>query len=204
MPRVAFDRSGGIGIAERERPAVVHHSAHETIEAATTRGDVHTEFDVDRVFNPTSLRAPEPRNGFHQRWVADGTNPNADRSEQRNWFAKKQAGYSPRDPDTVPQRERHLYPSQKLGDGQTCIRIANQVLCEIPLHVFRARNMAVRDKIDQQSSSVPDSSRVARDRGFRGASPMEVVDQSRTVRGRMLPNGERGPALSDADIRDII
>jgi hypothetical protein len=203
MPRVEYERqpfaSGGFQPSMRERPGTLHHSMHESREAEFTRqDDIHPEIDIERVFNPTSLRAPAPRNGYAQRWVADGTNPTADRSEQRNWFSKKQAGWSPRDPDTVPKHERHLYPGQKLGDHQMAIRIANQVLCEIPLEILRRRDVAVRQVIDKQSSSVPDSARMVRERGHRGASPMEVVDQTRSIRGRVAP------ALADADIRDIL
>jgi hypothetical protein len=39
---------------------------------------------------------------------------------------------------------------------------------------------------------------MVRERGHRGASPMEVVDQTRSIRGRVAP------ALADADIRDIL
>jgi hypothetical protein len=177
----------------------LHHSTHEDREAEFTRPEeLHPEIDVDRLLNQTSLRAPKPRNGYAQRWVADGTNPNADRSEQRNWWAKKQAGWSVRDPETVPRHERHLYPSAALGDHQMAVRIANQVLCEIPLEILRRRDAAVRQVIDKQSSSVPDSARMVRERGHRGASPMEVIDQTRSIRGRVAP------ALADADVRDII
>lgn len=184
-----YDRVGSIGLAERERPAVVHHSVHETREAEYERQDLHAEFDVSDVMNPTSLRAPPPRSGYVQRWVADGTNPNADRSEARNWFAKHRAGWAARDPETVPRQLRHLYPSTKLhGENGSAIRIANQVLCEMPERLFAERQKAVRDIIDRQNSTMPQSMKELREKTPRGVQPLEVQDVTRSVRGRVAPS----------------
>ena len=67
-----------------------------------------------------------------ERWIADGTNPQSTRYEQKNWFNKKRTGWAVRDPETVPPQLRHIFPSEKLSDGAACIRVAGMVLCELP------------------------------------------------------------------------
>jgi hypothetical protein len=178
----------GIRIAERERPATLHHAMRATREADETRIDQHQSFDVDNVFNPTSLRAPPARNGFVQRWVSDGTNPTSDRAEQRNWFNKKRAGWQIRDPETIPQQLRHIFPSAKLHDGQACVRVAGMVLCELPMNVARERRHAVDNRIRHLSSAIPESLEELRKRERAGVGPLQIGDQSTTFRGRRAPN----------------
>jgi hypothetical protein len=169
---------------QRERPPIMHHSVHATREAEADRVDLHPEFDANRTFNPTSLEAPPPRAGFAQRWITDATGPNATKSEKRNWFAKQRQGWSLRDPESVPPALRHLYPSSKLSDGQIAIAVAGMVLGEIPLNVANERRLAVNDRIQHLSKSVPESTQELAARARRGVGPLEVVDHVNTYRGR--------------------
>ena len=169
---------------QRERPPVVRSSAHVTREAAETRVDLHPEVNVDLAFNPTSLRAPEPRKGFRQRWVADGTSDKADTTAQRNWFAKRRMGWEIRDPETVPPGLRHLYPSHKLSDGAVAIRIAGMVLCEMPERVGEQYGRAVQDKVNEQSRAVPQSLEELRRRERVGVGDLEIGDSRQSYRGR--------------------
>ncbi len=178
------DQEAGIRPEQRERPQMAHHSVHTTREAEETRVDIRQEFNADHAFNPTSLKAPPPRAGFKQRWVTDGTNPMAEKSEQRNWFAKRRMGWQVRHPETVPEVLRDLYPSSKLTDGTDAIRIAGSVLCEMPIQVARQYRDAVQDRIQHQSKAIPESTEELRRRERAGVGPLEVTDQSSTYRGR--------------------
>jgi hypothetical protein len=171
--------------SQRERPHIVHHSVHETREAQMTRlEDVHPEFDVNKTFNPTSLDAPPPRAGYTQRWITDATQPNATKSEKRNWFSKQRQGWSLRDPETVPMQLRHLYPAVKLGDGQAAIAVAGMVLGEMPTKVAIQRQLAVGDRIKHLTKAVPESLEELERKGRRGVGPLQVQDDARSFRGR--------------------
>ncbi len=170
--------------SERERPPIVRHSMHVTREALETRVDVHPEFDADRTFNPTSLVAPPPRNGFAQRWITDPYSQHATKTEKRNWFSKQRQGYALRDPATVPPDLRHLYPSTKLADGSVAIAVADSLLAEIPVRVAEQRRLAVNDRIKALSSKIPESTQELMRRGEGRFGPVEADDQHRTYRGR--------------------
>lgn len=177
---------------ERERPPIQHGSVHISREAAETRVDAHPQINPSHVFNPTSLEAPPPRSGFKQRWVADGTNPVSDKSEQRNWFSKMRMGWQIRDPETVPPQLRYLYPSTKLHDGQTAVRIAGMVLCEMPIQVAREYSEAIKDRIQHQKRAVPDAlNEKLKNIRAREQNPaigeLEVQDAQRSWRGRRAP-----------------
>lgn len=175
----------GIRVAERERPATLHHAVHTSREAAETRVDKHAEFNANRVLANTYLEAPPPRPGFKQRWIKDGSHDAADDTAQRNWWLKKRQGWQVRDPETVPEELRHLYPSTHLGSGQDAIRVASQVLCEMPVNVMHQRSMAIRDLIARQNSSVSaTASDDLRKKPLRGARPMEVDESVHAARGQ--------------------
>ena len=193
--RAAFDTrtatpvSAPLRTVERERPSLVHAGVHTTREAEETRIDMHPEFDADLHFNPTSLKAPPPRPGYAQRWVADGTDPTAHHSVQRNWFSKTRQGFAPRLPETIPPGLKHLYPSMKLAGGQDAVRIAGMVLCEIPIEVARARRMAINDKIKEASASIPTGLANLNKRAQEaGLSPLQVGDKHQSYRGRPAPS----------------
>lgn len=174
----------GIRNIERERPQVVHHAVHATREAVETRVDLHHEFDANRVLNNTYLEAPPPRPGFRQRWVTDGTKPDADNTAQRNWWMKKRHGWDIRDPETVPPDLRHLYPSQRLTSGQDAIRVAGQVLCEMPVQVMQQRTLAVRDLIARQNQAVaPSAEELRKSSKFANVTPMQVEEKVYGARG---------------------
>lgn len=170
---------------QRERSPIVHHSVHETREAEVTRmEDVHPEYDASRTFNPTSLEAPPPRPGMVQRWITDATQPNATKSEKRNWFAKQRQGWQLRDPDTVPANLRHLYPSAKLADGQTAIQVAGMVLGEMSVNQAEQRRLAVNDRIQHLTAAIPESTQELTRRGEGRFGPVQQQDDHRSYRGR--------------------
>lgn len=171
----------GIRIAQRERPATLHHSPHVDREAAEARVPKHAEFNANRVVNPTYLEAPPARHGYKQRWIRDGS---GDDSEfQKEWWRKKRMGWQVRDPATVPPELRELYPSAKLSSGQDAIRVAHQVLCEIPIAVIGEKEAAVRDLINRQNQSVPPSTDELRKNPRAGVGPIQVNDEVHSARG---------------------
>ncbi len=174
----------GIRIAERERPSTLHHSPHVDREAAETRVDKHAEFSANKVLAQTYLEAPPPRNGYRQRWIKDGSAETSDDTAQRNWWMKKRQGWAVRDPETIPPELRDLYPSAKLGSGHDAIRVASQVLCEIPLRVLNERSLAIRDLIARQNQSVPPSTSDLDKRRPQGVSPIAVTDEVHAARGQ--------------------
>lgn len=192
--------NGGIRLAERERPQVAHHAVHESREAQETRLDKHQEFDANRVLNNTYLEAPPPRPGYKQRWVADGTGTNgADNpTAERNWWMKQRQGWAVRDPETVPQELRHLYPSARLGNGADAIRVARQVLCEMPVNVMHQRSLAVRDLIGRQNQAVMPSTEELRKKPRPGFGPVEVEEEVKVARGQNPELRSRGlPSMTE-------
>jgi hypothetical protein len=194
MPRIEFNRyaQDDVGVMERpairpvdrERPAIVRHSVHETREAVETRVDMHPEFDSNKLFNPTSLEAPPPRSGFGQRWVADWTSPTATKEEKLNWYRKQKQGWAMRDPETVPPSLRNLYPSIKLQDGSAAIAIAGMVLCEMPVNVIEQRRLAVNDRINHLNQAIPESTQELMRRGEGRFGPVQADNSQATFRGR--------------------
>jgi hypothetical protein len=178
---------GGIRHMQRERPATIHHAVHADREAVETRVDRHPEFSANRILNQTYLDAPPPRAGYRQRWIKDGTVVGStDDGAQRNWWMKKRQGWSVRDPENVPPELREMYPSAKLGSGQDAIRVASQVLCEIPIAVLNEKSEAIRELITRQNKSIPPSTEELRKSPkFGGAvGPVQVSDEVHSARGQ--------------------
>jgi hypothetical protein len=195
MPRIQFNRyategdvmerpAPAVRPVDRERPPITRHSAHTSREAAETRVDMHPEFDVNRIFNPTSLEAPPPRTGYGQRWIADWTSPNATKEEKLNWYRKQKQGWAMRDPETVPPSLRNLYPSVKLQDGAAAIAIAGMVLCEMPVQVIEQRRLAINDRISHLNQAIPESTQELMRRGEGRFGPVQQDDNHRSYRGR--------------------
>ena len=174
----------GIRIAQRERPATLHHAAHVDREAMETRVDKHPEFNANKVLNQTYLDAPPERAGFKQRWIKDGSSETADDGAQRNWWMKKRKGWQVRDPATVPPELRDFYPSARLGSGQDAIRVASQVLCEIPINVLNEQSMAIADLIGRQNQSIPPSTEELRKKARQGVGPLQIQDEVHSARGQ--------------------
>lgn len=169
----------------RERPRIMHHAAHTSREAETTRVDRHPEFNPARSsIYQIALEAPPPRHGYTQRWVSDGTHPSATKSERLNWVAKQRQGWSIRAPETVPPELRHIYPSTKLSGGQDTICVATMVLMEMPVRVAMERNAAVDERINHQKKSVIPSTQELAAKGQGRFGPLQIDDQERTYRGR--------------------
>jgi hypothetical protein len=170
---------------ERERPMVTRTAAHETRGAVADREDgVRIERDPMKWVNPSNLDAPTPQAGFVQRWISDGSQPGS--ANERHWLKKMREGWSPRDPSTVPASQRIGFPSSKLSDGTSAIRVAGLVLCEMPRTVALQRHEAVNDLIKRQTKSLPESTEQlrARARGSNGVTDMKVTDTEQVVRGR--------------------
>jgi hypothetical protein len=176
--------SGGIDVIERNRPAVVRQSVHESRDAEADRGEVRLDVQPKKWIDATSLDAPEPRVGFVQKWIADGSVNNEQR-DASHWMKKRREGWSPRDPSTVPASERLLYPTEKSSHGEDIIRVAGLVLCEMPRQVAMQRLHAVRDRSNHQYASVPESLQELRSRErMPGVGPIEVTDGENSLRGR--------------------
>lgn len=202
--RIGYDRgvrtpkAPPVQLHQRERPRVMHHAVHVDREAEAARVEAHPFIDPTRAINSPYLEAPPPRDGFIQRWIADGSKDNSDNTAQRNWWIKQRAGWRPRDPSTVPPQLRDLYPSSQLGSGQDCIRVGTSVLCELPLQVARARGDAVRDLIRRQSSSIPESTDELRKKGRDGVGPLKVDESEKVRRGTNPEYRSRGlPTMQD-------
>lgn len=177
-----------LDISDRERPGAVTHTPHEDRDATARRTDLHQEVDPALFLNPLSLKAPEPRPGFVQRWIADGFGM-AEESrvrEHQRYLNKMRQGWSPRDPSTVSEAERRLYLSSKSGSPDDLIRVAGLVLCEMPVHVAKQRLDALMDVNRRQKETLPQSTEQLRQgmRGTRGVGELEVVNESATYTGR--------------------
>lgn len=174
----------GADVIERERPAIVRGSVHETRDAEADRSDIRAEINPSKWVNPTSLDAPEARTGFVQRWIADGSTSN-DGSGISHWMKKMREGWSPRDPATVPERQRRLYPTAKASGGEDIIRVAGLVLCEMPKQVAMQRYNAVRDLNAHQLKAIPESLQELRSReGAAALGPIEVTEGENVIHGR--------------------
>lgn len=188
MARV-YERTGEIDVHERARPTVTRHATHETRDAEVTRVEQRVETNPQKWINPSSLDAPEPRAGYVQRWVSDGTDPAASQDVKRTWGKKMREGWSPRDPNTIPPGLRQTYASSKLTTGQGVIGVAGLVLCEMPRQVALQRYQAVNESVDRLSSSVPSSMDELRERerSKNRVSDLDITDKVNSVRGRKAP-----------------
>lgn len=142
-----------IDVHERQRPHILRGSLHVDREATIAREELHPEINAGKWINPTNLDAPDPRPGYVQRWVRDGSLGGDGVSA--DWTRKMREGWEPRDPSTIPPKQRMMYPSAKSVGGVDVIRIANLVLCEIPKRVAMQRRLGINDIIERQRQSVP-------------------------------------------------
>jgi len=185
MARV-YERTGEIDVFERARPTIIRHATHETRDAEATRVDQRVETNPARWINPSSLDAPEPRPGYVQRWVVDGTDPSADKNAKTTWGKKLREGWAPRDPNTIPSQLRQTYASAKLSTGQGVIGVAGLVLCEMPRQVALQRYHAMGDSVDRLGASLPESTDALRERERKRnrVGDLEVTDKVKSLRGR--------------------
>ena len=165
----------------RERPVTTRASLHVDRDAEVARVDVRQEFNPALLINPGSLAAPEPRPGFVQRWISDGSLESRDTS---HWMKKRREGWSPRMLSTVPVSERDLYQTAKAQSGDDIVRVAGLVLCEKPIQAANARKAAISDLIKNQLQSVPESLQELRKRGDDRVGPIKVESEEHAMRGR--------------------
>lgn len=176
---VEFDLPDDIYTDRARQTTMVREATRTSREATATREPLRP---LQQNYNVTSLslQAPEARSGFVQRWIRDGE---IDKADGTHWFKKMREGWQPRDPETVPPAERRLYPSAKLTNGQSVIRVAGLVLCEMPKEVAGWREEAVNGAITNQTKSVLPSAQDMQGKGSFGPI-MVTEDSERTFRGR--------------------
>jgi len=177
----ARDDSDEGEVLVRERTNMVRETPHLDRDAQAHRGDAHPEVKANAWINPTSLDAPEPRKGFVQRWISDGSINSADTS---HWMKKMREGWRPREASSIPAEQRALYQSAKSDSGADIIRVAGLVLCEIPVTVARARREALSGALDNQLSSIPESVQELTKKGGEHFGPVKVQSKEFSARGR--------------------
>lgn len=162
----------------RDRPMSIRNSAHISRDAEAERPEeLRAETNAARWINPTSLDAPTPRAGFVQRWIAD-------EADGSHWMKKMREGWTPREPATLSERERHLFQTAKGAGGVDVIRVAKLVLCEMPVQAARSRREALGLLQEAQMKSIPESVQDLAKGGDRGFGPVKVSDKEFSARGR--------------------
>jgi hypothetical protein len=167
------------------RPHVLRDAPRITRDATETRIDMRPDIDLTAFQSGRALEGPPPRAGFVQRWVLDGS---MDARDTPHFFQMQRQGWTPRDPASVPPAIRRLFPTAKTVDGSDVIRVAGQVLCEMPMQAARAREAALHDVDLRQRASTPPSLAEAQSKSLqRGGTPIEVNESTQVYRGRPPP-----------------
>ena len=165
----------------RERHNVQRHSVREDRDAEMTREDVRIEIDPARWVGGVALEAPPPRPGYVQRWILDGTTQNA--PGERSWHKRIREGWEPRNPESVSEAQRRLFPPTKAASGADVIRSGHLILCEMPRQIANQRKLAIQDRTTHNTKSIPQSVQELT-RGRAGVGPVTAEDQETSLRGR--------------------
>ena len=97
---------------------------------------------------PALLDAPEPRDGYVQRWVATSVQG---KDTPDNVFKRMRAGWSARSADTVKDKR---FPTINHGEWTGCIGIEGMLLCEMPEDKFKSMKEYYNGKSLQQNQSI--------------------------------------------------
>lgn len=139
-------------VAPKKQPAVTDHGVDHGHES---RVDETSEYDATHIespaayLRPSSLDAPEPREGMTQRWVRQSVRGAADpKNLNRTW----REGWRPRSPDTLPEDWRVYASFADKNEGM--IVVDDLILMEIPTEVLEKRKRATEEATRLQIRSV--------------------------------------------------
>lgn len=141
------------------------------LESYGVKRDAHDEPWV----RPAQLYAPDPRDGYTQRWIRIrlGT-----REDVNNSSRKFREGWLPRSPDTVSKGD--LPPTTSHPRLGNVIGVEDLILCEMPVRKARQRNAYYRQRIDRMVEAIEnDINKVSR-HGPR----INKQDRTKTTRAR--------------------
>ena len=134
------------------KPAVTDHGVDHGHES---RVDEMSEYDATHQqgaaawVRPSSLDAPDPREGMTQRWVRKSLFGADDpKNLNRSW----REGWRPRPPDTLPEDWRIYATFADKNDGM--IVVDDLILMEIPSDVLSSRKSATEKATAEQILSV--------------------------------------------------
>lgn len=123
------------GGTHKTREAPMHAEVHEARAAV----------DVEE----RKLVAPDPREGYAQRWVYVGNATSAGTREQTNWATRMRQGWRPRAIETIP--DAHLYELPMLQSAATGhLQMSGYILCEMPVEQHAALVERDNAKADMQ------------------------------------------------------
>ena len=97
---------------------------------------------------PALLDAPEPRDGFVQRWVATSIQG---KDTPDNVYKRMREGWEARPANTV---KNQLFPTINHGQWEGCIGIEGMLLCEMPTEKHKAMKAYHHNKSLEQNESL--------------------------------------------------
>lgn len=134
------------------KPAVTNHGVdhgHESRVDETSEYDATHDLEAAAWIRPSSLDAPEAREGMTQRWVRKSLFGADDpKNLNRSW----REGWRPRSPDTLPEDWRIYATFADKNDGM--IVVDDLILMEIDSKVLAAKKRAIAAATQAQMASV--------------------------------------------------
>lgn len=135
-----------------QKPAVTSHGVdhgHESRVDEMSEYDATHQLEAAAWVRPSSLTAPEPRQGMTQRWVRKSLFGADDpKNLNRSW----REGWRPRSPDTLPEDWRIYATFADKNEGM--IVVDDLILMEIDSSILAARKEAIRKATAMQIESV--------------------------------------------------
>ena len=131
------------------------HAVDHGEQNRTTQADAMSAYGISRNAHdepwklPAELDAPEPRDGFTQRWIRIRTSTGDD---AKNSIKKFREGWLPRGLETVPTGYAPpTFLHSQLGD---VIGVDDLILCEMPIKKARQRNAYYQSKTDRMIEGI--------------------------------------------------
>lgn len=158
------------------------HKVDHVQDSRTTESDVMKAYGVSRSAHdeawklPAELDAPEPRDGFTQRWIRIRVGNNEDAS---NSIKKFREGWLPRSLDTVPNG--YAPPTFLHSQLGSVIGVDDLILCEMPIKKAQQRNAYYDSKRDRMIEGITSDLRNVSQGG-----PRIAHDHKTTVTKRRL------------------
>jgi hypothetical protein len=159
------------------------HKVETPQDSRTTEQDVMQSYGVSRDAHdepwklPAELDAPDPRQGFTQRWIRIRLGNNED---AKNSMKKFREGWLPRKLETVP--EGYAPPTflhSQLGD---VIGVDDLILCEMPVSKAKQRNAYYANKRDRMIEGIENDLRNVSSGGPRIAKSHKTQVTKRRLR----------------------
>ena len=174
----------------RMRNEILSEMAKETSNEVELPEDLRTSeqdvtdamgFEVpssgDEWSRPSELDAPEPRDGYTQRWIRVRL---GNEDDARNSMRKFREGWLPRQLDTVP--EGYAPPTFSHSRLGNVIGVEDLILCEMPVRKAMQRNAHYRAKRDRMIEGIENDLRNVARGGPRIAQSSKTLVTKRRLR----------------------